>query len=801
MFSGGGINAITRSGSNAFSGTAYMFGRNEGLVGKLAPQNTPSSTKTPVGTFNEKQGGFSLGGPIVHNRAFFFGNLDLARKNTPSGFSVSGTSGTAWGHQAEAQRFVDILKNQYGYDPGGLDEFSKRNNSNKVFVRGDVNLSTKHQLTVRHNYVSGVADIGTPSQFSYYMPDNFYQFEDTTNSTVGQLNSTFGTAFNEARITYQRVRDNRTGQPGQPKFPFVQVDLPDGNNLRAGTENFSVANVLNQDIVELTDDLTWLKGTHTFTIGTHNELFKFYNLFIRDNWGNYRFSGLDTFAAGIAGAYSFSFSNTSNPLQAAQFAVHQFGIYAGDQWRVASNLTLTYGFRVDIPSFPDTPGRNPVSETFYGKRTDVAPEPKMYSPRVGFNWDLSNGGAKREQVRGGVGLFAGRTPYVWLSNQYGNTGLDFTRVSVTYNPNNKITFVPDPNNQPRNVGGAATNEIDLVDPDYKFPSVVRGNLAYDRELGFWGLVGTGEVLFSKNIKDIKYQNLNYAITGTDADGRPTYSRVVPSLSDVIFLTNTSAGNQWSVSLKVDRPFQNGFFFSGSYLYGDSRSVSDGTSSQAASNWGNVYISGDVNNPPLARSNFSVGNQIKLSATIPIPLGKGFSSNASFFYTGQSGRPYVLVINGDANGDGRTTNDIVYVPANPGEVIIQNGSFDQLSTFFASDDSTKDVKGGYPARNAGRAPWTNGLDFRYAVDVPTVGRTKIELTMDVLNLINLFDSSKGWSVFPNFNSPLPVRFRGFDAATKRPIYDLSPINAATYNTFTRDDLRSRWQAQWGLRVRF
>ena len=236
----------------------------------------------------------------------------------------------------------------------------------------------------------------------------------------------------------------------------------------------------------------------------------------------------------------------------------------------------------------------------------------------------------------------------------------------------------------------------MVDPDYKFPSLLRSNIAYDRDLGFLGLIGTAEVLLAKNVQDIKYQNLNFVPERHDPGGRPPlYGSKVSSLGDVILLTNTSEGSQWSFSFKVDRPFRNGFFVSGSYLYNDATSIIDGTNSQAASNWGNVYIgSGDVNDPPLTRSNFSVGNMVKLSATIPIPLG-AVRSYASFYYNGQSGRPYVLAFNGDVNGDNRFTNDILFVPASADQVTITNGTFAQLQAYLAGDNSTKDAAGRHP----------------------------------------------------------------------------------------------------------
>ena len=173
-FAGGSVNAITRSGTNQFSGTAYIFARNENLVGK-------GSVDRKVGQFQDQQTGFSVGGPIVQSKAFFFTNLDFGRKDTPSGYSIDGSTGQNWGHQADVQRIIDISKSKYGYDPGSVGEFSRRNNNDKVFVRTDFNLRTGSRLTVRHNYVEGLADNGSQTQFAYYMPDYFYEIQDTTN--------------------------------------------------------------------------------------------------------------------------------------------------------------------------------------------------------------------------------------------------------------------------------------------------------------------------------------------------------------------------------------------------------------------------------------------------------------------------------------------------------------------------------------------------------------------------------------------------------------------------------------------
>ena len=616
-FSGGGINVITRSGSNRFSGTAYVYNRNEGLVGD-------GIDDVPIATFFDRQAGASLGGPLVRNRAFFFANVDTQRRETPVGYSLDGSSGVDFGKLTVAQQITRIASNRYGYDvPGGFSEIIRGNPNDKFFLRTDINLSPGHRLSVRHNYVRGTADVGSQSNFRYRFADNFYRFQSDTNSTVGQLDSTFGNAVNQARVSYQRIRDRRG--PHTAPFPQVTIDLDGGEDIRFGTEQFSTANALDQDIIEIHNDLTWVRGRHQFTVGTHNELFKFRNLFIRDNFGVYEFTSPALFEQGLAQSYSYSFSRTSDPRQAAEFWVYQLGFYAGDQWRVRDNLTLTYGLRLDAPIFPAHPLANPLVADLYGRGTDVVPSTRNWSPRVGFNYDLSSDMRLRQQVRGGVGLFHGRTPYVWLSNQYSNTGNEFQRIRVFFDPANRIPFSSDPNNQPTDIGSASTNEINLVDPDYRFPQLVRGNLAYDRDLGFFNLVGTVELLFSKTLRDIDYRNLNIVESGAAPDGRPRYSRLHRDFSNVILLTNTREGSSWTIATKLDKRFSDNWFMSGSYLYGESRSVNDGGSSQATSNWRYTYHDGNPNAVPLGLSDFSPGHRFNLSGSVrrekaPFPSG-------------------------------------------------------------------------------------------------------------------------------------------------------------------------------------
>ena len=804
-FTGGGINAVTKSGTNSLHGTGFYFGRNQDWVGK-------GFTNKKISTLSEKQGGGSVGGPIMKNKAFFFGTADYGRKERPTGFSVN-QGGQTTGNAALVTQFVNDLQSLYGFTVPGdpLGEFTKHTDNDKYFFRGDFNVAKGHQLTVRHNYIDSFNDIMSTSLTSYRLPDAGYRYFSATNSTVGQLNSQVGKGVNELRLTYTRVRDKRGHSLDGADFPQVTVTLATGFNAIAGTEQFSHRNAIDQDIMELNDAYTTLKGRHTLTVGTHNEFLDLSNLFIRDNFGTYNFSSLANFESGFAQQCDRSFSATTDPGQRAAFKVRQWGFYAGDSWRVRPNMTLTYGVRIDAPTYPQKPNANPQAEQLFGFATDVVPNQIQIAPRAGFNWDISGNGT--QQIRGGAGLFSGRPAYVWISNQYGNTGIDFTRIGAGFNTANRIPFVADPLLQPTTVTGATagsfSNEIDMIDPDFKYPSLLRGNIGYDRQL-WGGFTGNFDFVFSNTINDIAYENLNLVpfagVSGVG--GRTFFVRPVPSLSNVILLKNTNEGYSWNAAAEVRRPFSNGFYINGSYSYGVAKSIMDGTSDQAASNWSNVYNPGNSNDVVLARSNFDPGHRITLTATYDIPLVKAIRPVVSVFYAGSSGRPYTLTYGRDVNGDavggagGAPFNDLLYIPTATDPFTYTGGTYSDLLAYLNGDPCLAGYIGQIIPRNACRAPWTNTLDGRFAVQLP-YKRYKTEFTVDVLNLINLFDAKSGQFQYMSFGQytgiqPIPTTVTATSPVTG---YNITPITQPNFQRFLRDDLRSRWQIQLGARVRF
>ncbi len=787
-FTGGGINAITRSGTNVFSGSVYGSKRDQDYIGD-------GPFKNPVADFKEDQYGGRLGGRIVRDKVFFFVSGETNSREAPTGVSADGSTGQQFRNPQQAADFRNLLTSRYGYDPGSLGDFPATTDSDLAFLRFDFNISPAHQATVRHNYVKAGRDVvADRSTSAFRFPTAIYTIADKTNSSVFQLNSVWGSSFNEGRIGYQTIRDVRDTPV---IFPTVDIGpISRRPEVTAGTERFSGANSLDQDILELTDDFTLVRGAHTFTIGTHNEFFDFKNLFLSDFYGFYRFDSLADFNRGVAQEYSISFANGADPRRPASFGVSQYGLYAGDQWQVNDHLTLTYGLRADMANLDDKPSLNASVQSTFGFRTNDVPSGNItLSPRLGFNWSPDG----KQQLRGGLGIFLGRTPYVWISNAFANTGVESTSLSTR----GSIPFNPDPNNQPHNLGAAGTVSVDLIDPDFKFPTVFRTTLGYERELP-WGIRGSVEAIYTQVLQDVYYTNVNLRDTGARTfDGRPIYTKVSNSFGTAVQLTNTSKGDQLNISTQLEKRFSHGLSTSLSYSYMDANSAFDATSSRAISNWQFFPTAGDVFHDSNGRSVFEIEHRLNASVSYRFETGP-VGHTVALFYNVQSGEPYSLLEGGDPNRDGFTSNDLLFVPQNTSDVILRSTTSTPVTAemfdAFLRSAGVDGKRGQILARNSSTEPWSRFLDFHYDVELP-IKVVRAQLTFDILNLINLLDNEKGVVRFVNNNTYTAVTFSGIDAATGKPIYTVNPSAIAPGAQFTTADIRSRWQGKLGLRISF
>jgi outer membrane receptor for ferrienterochelin and colicin len=788
-FTGGGLNAITRSGTNDYTGSVFYSRRDPQYVGD-------GPFDRPIDEFEMEQFGGRFGGKIIQDKLFFFVNGENLERSEADDYTSQDYT-----RPADVASVRDFLIDEFGYDPGTLGSIARARASKNLFGRLDWNVNSSNQFTIRHNYVEASNDV-IADRFStrFRFPNSTYFFADETNSTVAQLNSTVGgSSFNEARINYTTIRDQRAS-PGA--FPGIEIGGtgPRSADIIAGAEQFSSANSLDQDILELTDDFTFIKGAHTFTVGTHNEFFEFNNVFMSSALGHYYFPTLADFFALKPSRYFYTYAEGGvNP---SQFQVNQLGIYGSDSWRVRDNLTLTLGLRADMNQFPDSPNYNPVVEAAVGYKTSATPdEAPTFSPRFGFNWQI----ASTQQLRGGLGVFAGRTPYVWISNAYGNTGIGQISLECSL-PSCTPVFEPDPTKQPTNFpAGGGAFETALTDPDFKAPRLWRATLAYDRVLP-WDVRGTVEVLYSKNIEDVYYQNVNYVETGavSPIDGRPMYKRNSTKLTNALLLTNTDKGDQLMESIQLNKSFGRLFTVGASYAHQEANSAFDGGSSTASSNWRFHHTTGDIYEPEVSRSAYETTHRINVNGTVNFQTGM-FSHGVGLYYNAQSGRPYSILFGTDVNGDGQSSNDLLYIPGNANEIILQNSS-GQVVDYSLLANYLEHA--GLDA-NAGRAmnryeasePWARQLDFHYELGLPAFSGVRSMLTADVQNILAMVDKEYGNVLYVPNQNVSPVTYRGIDQATGKPIFRERASGTLTPGSqYTQND-RSRWQARLGVRVSF
>ncbi|HKI79331.1 MAG TPA: hypothetical protein VKA26_12375, partial [Ignavibacteriaceae bacterium] len=809
-FTAGGLNAITRSGTNEFHGSVYGFGRNNDLVGKKY-----EGMDQPVNEFKEWQYGVRLGGPIIKDKVFFFVNGEITGRNEPiTNLSLS-TAGVA--DSADAIR--SILAGR-GFATGGYAPFTTKQPSGKLFARMDFNLSENQKLNVHYNYVNAKQDVlGNRSASNRFSFDSYnYQFHNITNNFVVQLNSTFGNSMaNEFIAGYTTIRDKRG--PEGTLLPALQIDEAGGFRYYAGTDQYSSANSLDQDIFEITDNFTYYAGDHTFTVGTHNEFFSFKNLFLRNFAGFWEYYSVDDLRQGNPGYYSRVVPLVGDG--SAEFKVNQFGFYAQDEWQVMPNFRLSFGVRVDIPVFPDKPLANDsVSAYFPGITTASAPSGNLlWAPRVGFNWDVN--GDKTTQVRGGVGIFTGRPAYVWISNQYGNSGNTQAEVRGASGQGTLLQFSPDANNQPGfgdpgTTPGSRTAEIDLSDPNLKMPQVLRFDLGVDHQLPL-GFIGTVEFQYTKAVNDFVYEklNLNPQTSTIMEDGRPYFGGTDGkngNFYDVLWLKNTNEGYSYNLSFQAQRNVARGISINAGYTLGRAKDLNSVASSQARSQMRYSPVAGNPNNPVLATSLYEIRNRIFASVTYTEEFFENAPTTISVFYNGENGAPYSFIYYGDVNNDGFDQNDLFYIPKDNSEILLGSVSggvytpdpnmYTAFNSFVDNNDYLSSHKGQIAERNAATNPWVNYVDIHISQDIPIISGHRFTINYDILNLMNLINSDWGWnsSIFSTYTI---VSKKGTVTAAGpnqgRNVYSFS---APSNNTpFTASNFSSRWQMQLGVRYSF
>ncbi|WP_419936726.1 TonB-dependent receptor [Candidatus Palauibacter sp.] len=814
-FTGGSINVVTRAGTNDFDASGYFFGRNEGFTGKLDTLG--------LSDFSELQAGFRAGGPIQRDRIHFFASGEIKQASRPLALGLIGSSeiNTIDVNAASVSEIIDIANTVYNYNPGAFAETLQRDTDDlKLFGRLDFNLSDDHHLTFRHNHVNANSARGISRHSGEVgLPSQGYTFDAVSNSTVLQLDSRLGNSTsNMFRVSYQRQRDART--PDFAIFPEVDItEGPRGEGVTLGLERFSQQNALDQDVFEITDDVTLFRGDHTLTFGTHNEFYSFSNLFIQDAFGQWEFSGFEDFRQGMASRYRASISRLSERFPRAEWGAMQFGFYAQDQIALGDRFNVTLGLRADIMALPDEPIENPNFAAAFGRHTSDVPSGNvMWSPRLGFNAALDED--RTTQLRGGTGIFTGRNPFVWLSNQYSNTGMDFIRIDcATFRGCTPPPFTGDPNSLPRVPGAVIpTTEVNLTDTDFRFPQAWRTTVGIDRELRD-RLVLTVEGIYTKNVNDVLFQDLSLVREGRASDGRVFFARekVDPEFSPGVFLLdNTNQGRQVQFTTQLQKRFGGDFlpnmFGSLSYTWTDATDVNSGQSSRAISNFQYNEVGVDPNDPGEGTADFEIKHRIVASVSGRIGWSEDVGTTITAFYEARAGRPFSWTYFGDANNDSRRFNDLVFVPGDADDAIFQTDcggclGFAAWDAFVSNEPGLDAFRGQIVDRNSSREPWVRSLDLRIAQDLPLpgAGSQNLQVTLDFINVGNFFNEEWGRQRYAPFQAPTILSFRGYDSDTGRPIVRFYQGDenedgvADASDVLNIDNILSRWALQLGVRL--
>jgi hypothetical protein len=815
-FVGAGVNTVTRSGTNKFTGSVYRRFRNEDFVGTEA-----QGLVVNPGIFNTTNTGFWFGGPAIKNKLFGFMSFEKQNDTRPltlfranRGTEAAGGSVTRV-LASDLDTLSSFLSSKFSYATGPYENIDKLTPGKPLLLKGDYNVNGSNKATFRYTRLKSSTDqilstssslgigrnSGNSTNFLGFKNSN-YSILENIESSIGEWNSVLSNTMSNSLIVGYTKQDESRGDIGK-LFPFVDIlDAPGGVAYTAiGSEPFTPNNELRYNTFQAQDNFTKFGNRHSLTFGGSIEKYHSENVFFPGKQSAYVYNSLADFYTDVNG-FLANPNRTTSPITLRRFQVRYSNIpgqdkpiqpldvwysggYVQDEWRPSSHLTVTAGLRVDVAKFGDTayPNANVDGLTFRdeagnpikystGKLPNASP---LWSPRLGFNWDLSKD--QRTQLRGGSGVFTGKPAYVWISNQVGNTG-----VLTGFIQDDNITTRPfDPNidkYKPTTVTGAPATSVDLAvtDPDFKFPQVWRTNLAVDRRLP-WGLVATGEYIFSKDINGIYYLNANLPAAQSafaGADNRPRWTGVACAatgqvgpcvtrinnaagnqITQAIVMKNQGVGKSWNVAGTLAKTMANGFAVRGAYSYGEARNTIDAGSIASGSFLNNVQH-GDPNNPGVQFSGASPGHRVFVQSSYTRQYFDLGATTVSVFWEGRTNGNTSYLFANDLNGD-TGINDAIYIPRNTSEMNFQqftapNGrvftSAEQAQAWEAyinQDSYLSKHRGQYAERFAVFLPLVKRMDLSVMQDVfhSVKGmRHSGQIRLDITNFGNLLNSNWG-----------------------------------------------------------
>lgn len=820
-FTGAAVNAVTKSGTNDFKGTVFGFYRNENMTGSKVAGN-----EIFVPELNQLQAGFSLGGPIIRNKLFFFANAEIEnREDLGSNFLAArqGVSGSQVSRveAADLELVSDALRNRFGYETGPYENFLFAQKNTKGIFKLDWNIGKNQTLTATYNFLDATKEkpahpqaLGRrgPDATTLQFRNSGYAINNVIHSAIVEHRTLFSDRMsNKLQAGFTSFNDSR--DPLSTPFPSIIIQRDGINYIVAGHEPFSVNNRLDQKVYQVTNNLSLFLNKHTLTVGASMERFEFDNSF---NLGFYagafgplpgaaispqafvesvNAGELDQAVADARGTFNAlngegsGYKNTGWSL--AETNVGQFAFYLQDEIDLTDQFKLTVGLRMDMPLYFDTQEKikeniarqccydpaieyyNESGETVLFDHTVLPTNKPLISPRLGFNYDMT--GDQSTILRGGTGLFTGRFPFVWFGNHVANPNFFFYTVTS---------------------------------PDFQFPQVWRSNLGIDKKANGWTV--SADVVYTKDLNAMMVRNYGVRLPTGKLEGVDNREIYLPTDRALVFggptnayvFTNTDEGYSFNASLQVRKDWSNGWFTSIGYNYLDAKDASSIEAEISSDAYDRNPSLGHVNAARLTPSLYGNRHRVVGSAHKRFEYGSNWATTvAAFFEYAQGGR-FSYTYSGDINNDGSGQNDLLYIPtateinqmAFSGDAAAQNAQRRALEAFIQQDEYLNDNRGGYAEKYDILSPWYSRWDVRLLQDYRLGNGNVVQLSLDMLNIGNFINSKWGVRQFPTNTQPL-----GVNVADGVPTYR---FDTTLRNTFTNDfSLASRWQLQMGLRYSF
>ena len=831
-FVGAAVNMVTKSGTNDFKGSVYYQTRNQSLVGTKAA----GSTFDP-GTFHFNMFGGNFSGPILKDKLFFFLSFETEGYVRPAtNFIANNGSQNAGGNitrvlKSDLNELSNFLRTNFNYETGKYDGYDFNTDAARFIIKLDYNLNLKNKISIRYSHLDSKSDqpiansSGLGSGFrrgtinSLSFQNSNYAIKENIRSVIAEWNSVIGDNLSNNLVAGCRFHDESRDNPAK-LFPFVDI-LKEGITYTSfGTEPFSSYSSLKYKSFQFQDNLSIFLKNHSLLVGVNLERYQSEDCFFPGAQSVYVYNSLDDFYAD-ANDYLAHPGRTVSPVNLKLFQyrysnipgkeipvqplkVLYCGMYAQDKWNITDYFRLTYGFRVDIPFFGNTGYRNEEVENLAfrdenGKTvhysTRKLPDAKpLFSPRIGFNWDVF--GNNKTRLRGGSGVFTGQPAYVWISNQIGNNGIltGFQQLSGSANsPLYNRPFNPTPDTyKPATITGApaATYELALTDPDYKFPQIWRSNLAIDQKLPF-DITGSLEFIYDKDINRIYYINANLPAPGSylsGPDNRPRWTsgnRINPNIANAIVLKNQNMGYAWNIAASLEKQFSKAFYGKAGYSYGLSKNTVDPVSI-ASFSWGYNPTPGNPNNPGISYSAHCPDHRFFSAWSYKIEYFKFGATSLSVFLESFSGGRASYMYAGDLNGDFSPYNDLIYVPGNRSEMFFQEytsggktysvqAQQDAWESYIEQDRYLSSRRGKYAERNGVVLPSITRLDLSLSQEFyPQIAgkRNGFIVRLDILNFTNLLNSD--WGVGQTVQTNFPLLLAGVDSQNQ-PVFRVQAIN--------------------------